>query len=124
MAAAGAAPRQVSGSDKKLAEAFAGGTVPAPALVGFNDWQKWRKTSGTRPGLGRGDPAMSTATQEVALWKSTMEDLYGDTWRKDLAELEAAVAAEVSDEDKVAAAGGAGPSSPKVQGLAQRQCGR
>ena len=118
MAAAGAAPREVSGSDKGLAEAIADGTVPAPALMGFNDWQKWRKTSFTRPLVGRGDPVTSTSTQEVALWKSTMEELYGDTWRDDLAELEAAVAAEVSDEDQAATVGGAGPSGPRAEGLA------
>ncbi len=64
-AVAGAAPRQMSGSDKTLADALA--DVPAPSLMCFNDWQKWRKTSGTRPGVARGDPAMSTSTQEIAV---------------------------------------------------------
>ena len=115
VAAAGAAPRQVSGSDMRLAEVFAEGTVPAPDLIGFNDWQRWRKTSGTRPGLARGDPATSTVPQEVALWKGTMEELYGETWREDLAELEAAKAVEVPEEGRAAAAGSAGPSGPRFR---------
>ena len=99
----------------RLAEVFAEGTVPAPDLIGFNDWQRWRKTSGTRPGLARGDPATSTVPQEVALWKGTREELYGETWREDLAELEAAKAVEVPEEGRAAAAGSAGPSGPRFQ---------
>ncbi len=98
--------RQVSRSDKKLAEVIADGTVPAPSLMGFNDWQKWRKSSGTRPGVARGDGAATTSGQEVALWKTTMEELCGDTWREDLAEMEAATAAD--DWDVADAPGGSG----------------
>ena len=58
---------------------------------------------------------MATVSQEVALWKSSMEDLYGETWREDLAELEAAKAVEVPEEGRAAAAGSAGPSGPRFR---------
>ena len=67
--------RQVSLTDKSLAEVLADGSVSAPELVGFNDWQKWRKSSGTRPVVARGDPKSTTSAQEVLLWKATMEEL-------------------------------------------------
>jgi hypothetical protein len=112
--------RQVSQTDKTLAEVLADGSVAAPDLVGFNDWQKWRKSSGTRPVVARGDPKSTTSAQEVLLWKSTMEELFGDEWRGDLAEKEAALAAAADEEDGAEAlppvgasrAAGAGSSAP------------
>ena len=89
----------MSQTDKTLAEVLADGSVAAPDLVGFNDWQKWRKSSGTRPVVARGDPKSTTSAQEVLLWKSTMEELFGDEWRGDLAEKEAALAAAADEED-------------------------
>ena len=104
--------RQVSQTDKTLAEVLADGSVAAPDLVGFNDWQKWRKSSGTRPVVARGDPKSTTSAQEVLLWKSTMEELFGDEWRGDLAEKEAALAAAADEEDGAEALPPAGTSLP------------
>ena len=104
--------RQVSQTDKALAEVLADGSVAAPDLVGFNDWQKWRKSSGTRPVVARGDPKTTTSAQEVLLWKITMEELFGFEWRGDLAEMEAALAASADEEDSAGALPPAGASLP------------
>jgi hypothetical protein len=104
--------RQVSQTDKSLAEVLADGSVAAPELVGFNDWQKCRKSLGTRPVVARGDPKSTTSVQEVLLWKATMEELFGDEWRGDHAEKEAALAAATDEEDGARATMPAGVSLP------------
>ena len=71
--------RQVSGSEKTLLEAIRDGDVPRPALMSWNEWQAWRSTTGRLPRLGTYGYKLTRA-QEVALWKSVMNELYGDEW--------------------------------------------
>ena len=41
--------REVTKTDLSLEQCIAQGLVEEPALMEFNDWQKWRRDSGTRP---------------------------------------------------------------------------
>ena len=75
---------EVSKTDLSLEEYIAGGLVEEPALMEFNDWQKWRRDTGTRP-TKKDDGRATTPAQEAALWKSTMLRLYGDSWNIQLA---------------------------------------
>ena len=83
---------QVSQSAKTLLEAVREGEVPRPALMGWNDWQVWRRDLGRRP-LVAVDGSTTSTAQESALWKSTMLELYGAEWSIEL------VSAEVVRED-------------------------
>ena len=38
--------REVSQSEKSLLESIEATEVPVPGLMGFNDWQIWRKEEG------------------------------------------------------------------------------
>ena len=71
--------RQVSGSEKTLLEVIREGAILRPALMSWNEWQAWRSTTGRLPRLSV-DGYKLTRAQEVALWKSVMNELYGDEW--------------------------------------------
>ena len=71
--------RQVSGSEKTLLEAIRDGDVPRPALMSWNEWQAWRSTTGRLPHMAT-DGYSVVRAQEVAVWKSVMNELYGDDW--------------------------------------------
>jgi hypothetical protein len=74
---------QVSRSTKTLLVAIRDGDVPAPALMGWNAWQRWRKGVGKRPVVAT-DGEATTTTLELQLWKSVMLEQYGETWSVDL----------------------------------------
>ena len=79
-----------------LSQCLADGRVPVPDRMSFPKWQQWRKAEGRRPTKRKDGVGLSTG-QEVALWRATMEELYG----KDEAE-----AADDSDDDDDADDGG------------------
>ncbi|CAK9017668.1 Pro-Pol polyprotein, partial [Durusdinium trenchii] len=60
-----------------LGECIADGRVPVPEEMSFFKWQAWRKVEGKRP-TRRRDGRGTTTVEEVALWRATMADLYGD----------------------------------------------
>ncbi len=72
--------REVSGTDESLSEAIAPGSVTTPELMGFNDWQVWRKTSGARPTNKKGDDRATTTKGEAELWQAILGELYGEDW--------------------------------------------
>ena len=45
--------------------------------MSFPKWQQWREAEGRRPTKRKDGVGLSTA-QEVALWRATMEELYGE----------------------------------------------
>ena len=59
-----------------LSECIADGRVPVPDRMSFPKWQAWRKDEGKRPVKKRDGRGVRTA-DEVALWKATMDELYG-----------------------------------------------
>ena len=61
----------------------------------WQDWLIWRKGAGKRPKVGLGDPTPTTLRHESALWKATMQRLYGPDWRALLEEQQAAEAEEL-----------------------------
>ena len=112
---------EVSGSNASLSEAIASGSVPAPDLMGFNAWQVWRKTSGTRPSTRKGDARATTSREEAGLWRSTMLELFGLDWEEQLATKEA-LEEDSEEEDgqppvntaaAAAAVGGAAAAEPR-----------
>ena len=123
MAAAAGKALEVSGSEMSLSEAIASGSVPAPELLGFNDWQVWRRTSGTRPSKKKGDEQGRTTKEEADLWRATMLDLYGPSWAAELAEKEALEEESGSDREPLpvgALGGGAGePSQAEAAGSSE-----
>ena len=100
-----------------LSEAIASGSVPAPELLGFNDWQVWRRTSGTRPTKKKGDEQGRTTKEEADLWRATMVDLYGQSWATELAEKEALEEESASDREPlpVGALGGGAEEPPQAE---------
>ena len=68
--------QEVSKMELSLEQCIAQSLVEEPALMEFNDWQKWRRDSGTRPTV-KEDGRSTTSAQEAALWKSTMLRIYG-----------------------------------------------
>ena len=64
-----------------LSQCLADGRVPVSERMNFPKWQQWRKAEGRRP-IKRKDGVGLTTAEEVALWRATMEELYG----KDVAE--------------------------------------
>ena len=76
--------RQVSGSEKSLINAIREGDVPNPQLLDWNNWQVWRRDIGLRPVVAR-DGFVTSTTTELALWKSVMNDIYGEDWSLQLA---------------------------------------
>ena len=77
--------RQVSGSEKTLIQAIRDGDVERPTLMDWNTFQVWRSRNGRRPIVAT-DGFTTTTTQESALWKSVMADLYGENWTMILAQ--------------------------------------
>ena len=59
------------------------GKIAKPPLMGFNEWQAWRRDFGKRP-VRRTDGGKTPVRFETNLWKSTMENLYGEDWQADL----------------------------------------
>ena len=96
----------MSGSEASLAECIANGSVPKPALVDWQDWQRWRKGAGKRPTVGQGDSASTTSRQESELWRATLQRLYGANWRALLEEQQAAETATEEEADAASAVGG------------------
>ena len=117
MAAAAGKTPEVSGSEMSLSEAIASGSVLAPELLGFNDWQVWRRTSGARPTKKKGDEQGRTTKEEADLWRATMLDLYGQSWATELAEKEALEEESASDREPplpVGALGGGAEEPPQA----------
>eukprot|EP00434_Breviolum_minutum_P043910 symbB.v1.2.039161.t1/scaffold6334.1/size18957/2 len=75
----GAGSKEVSGEADgvTLSQCLADGRVPVPDRMSFPKWQQWRKAEGRRPTKRKDGVGLSTA-QEVALWRATMEELYGE----------------------------------------------
>ena len=116
---------QVSGSTKTLLIAIRDGDVPKPGLMGWNEWQQWRRDVGGRPTVVR-DGATTTTTQESALWKSVMCELYGDQWALTLASGEAmgpVAQAPLPSEPGLAPAAGAGAVTPRTSPRVERSPG-
>ncbi len=88
-----ATTRQVTGVDITFLEAVEQGVVPTPALMEWNDWQRWRRTDGMRPTYAD-DGATLDNRAEVTLWRRTMEHLHGADWLEDLSAGPAAQRAE------------------------------
>ena len=80
---------EVSGSDELLSHLIDEGEIPVPALMAFNDWQKWR-AGPCRPPTQRRDSYFTTQKHEAVLWSATMQPNHGEDWQVDLAVLEAA----------------------------------
>ncbi|CAK9002134.1 Retrovirus-related Pol polyprotein from transposon 412 [Includes: Protease [Durusdinium trenchii] len=70
-----------------LGECIADGRAPVPEEMSFFKWPAWRKVEGKRP-TRRRDGRGTTTVEEVALWRATMADLYGDDRAEGAAEVE------------------------------------
>ena len=68
--------QEVSGSAKTLKQAIKDSDVESPALMDWNQWQKWRKDKGKRPNR-RVDGSSTKNAAEVKLWIATMLSLHG-----------------------------------------------
>ena len=75
---------QVSGSEKTLLQAIRDEDIERPILMRWNAWLRWRSGNGKRPNLPR-DGVTITNAEESAIWRSVMNDLYGDQWSVQLA---------------------------------------
>ena len=71
--------RQVSGSDLTLSEAIRRGEVPRLPLVGWNDWQPWRRDHGRVPTM-EANGFLLPAQIETSLGRAIMNELYGEDW--------------------------------------------
>ena len=104
-----------------LQQAIQDGTVPVPALMGYNDWQKWRKNVGRRPTF-QADGVKRPPAAEVALRQYTMEAHYGAGWRQELVDVQATRAAAAgNDSDGDGGAGGAARGSAAAAAAASPQ---
>ena len=110
----GAGSKEVSGEADgvTLSQCLADSRVPVPDRMSFPKWQQWRKAEGRRPTKRKDGVGLSTG-QEVALWRATMEELYG----KDEAE-----AVDDSDEDDDEDDGGSSELRRVVAGAAGYAC--
>ena len=70
---------EVAGSAERLSAMIDKGDIPRPELMAFNQWLRWRSTTGRRPLLKR-DGEFTSMEKESELWKATMQYLYGDDW--------------------------------------------
>ena len=75
---------EVSGFTGTLIKAIEDNIIDAPDLMGFNEFQVWRRDVGRRPTLAK-DGVTRTTKEEVALWREVMSFMYGETWTSDLA---------------------------------------
>ena len=75
--------REVAGSGENLVVLIDRGEVPIPALMTFNDWQKWRRGVGRRPTI-RKDGVGTTPTAEAELWRSSMNHVHCSDWLTEL----------------------------------------
>ena len=100
---------QVSGSAKSLLEAIRDGDIEAPQLMRWNTWQQWRRDVGRRPTVSRDGEGtvVSTTAEELALYKSVMEELHGEDWATQLA---------TGEEEATAAAAAVTPRQPTLPG--------
>ena len=71
--------REVAGEEEgvTLLEAIRDGRVPTPEEMTFPRWQAWRRAAGRRPTRRRDGRGLPTG-EEVALWRSVMDELYGE----------------------------------------------
>ena len=69
--------REVTGTDEPLRARMAGGEIPYPAPMTYNEWITWRSREGRRPRLRLGDPQGTTNAQEAELWRAVMEEVHG-----------------------------------------------
>ena len=77
--------QEVRGTDQGLLRQIAEGSVEKPDLMQYTTWIGWRKSSETRPSKVV-DERTSTPKEEADLWRGVMAALYGEDWRKLLAE--------------------------------------
>ena len=70
-----------------LLDCIRDGEIEAPGPLPYHDWLAWRKGPGRRPGLRRDGRGLSSAA-EAALWRSTLEALYGEQEVESLEEQE------------------------------------
>ena len=59
------------------------GLIEEPELLGWNDWQSWRKTDG---GLPKGVRDAVVQQREVALYKAAMKKHHGPDYRQKMKE--------------------------------------
>ena len=67
-----------------LLQAIQKGAISKPTLMGFNEFETWRKETGGRPTTATDGASTSSAT-EASIWKEVMAELYGVDWRDKLA---------------------------------------
>ena len=70
---------EVADSSDSLITLIDNGEVPIPAMMSFNDWQKWRRDVGRRPTV-RTNGVGTSSTDEVKIWRSSMIHVYGVDW--------------------------------------------
>ena len=73
--------REVSGTDEPLRAMMAGGEIPYPPPLAYNEWIAWRSREGRRPRLRAGDPRGTARSEESLLWRTIMEEVHGPDWR-------------------------------------------
>ena len=73
--------REVTGTDEPLRAMMAGGEIPYPPPMAYNEWITWRSREGRRPRLRAGDPQGTARDQESLLWRTVMEEVHGPNWR-------------------------------------------
>ena len=76
---------EVANYEGTIEEAAEAGLFPQPDLMEFNTWQKWRKALGMRPTKRLGSKRPTSTSQEANLWRSVMEEYYGEDWQMVLA---------------------------------------
>ena len=71
----------MTGTEESLRAMMAGGEIPYPPPLQYNEWITWRSREGRRPRLRSGDPRATTRAEESLLWQQVMEDVHGQDWR-------------------------------------------
>ena len=82
--------KEVRGKDASvtLLSIIEANELAKPNLMSYNDWQKWRRDTYTRPINASGEK-LTSQKFEAELWKQVMEHFYGREWVRDLAIQEA-----------------------------------
>ena len=102
--------RQVTGTDLDFIECVTQELLPKPPLMGFNEWQVWRK--GNRPKRAS-DGLATTTQQEAELWRAVSAHYHGENWATLLA---VQSAAPDDDEDEPQASGARSTDPPGTAG--------
>ena len=71
---------------KTLLQCIQDGVVSKPQLMGWNDWQQWRRTTSPKQEV---DGFRQDAEEEYRIYSETMQELYGPQWKTGLQTKEA-----------------------------------